>query len=240
MADPHATMELAERISRTTALPMLGAVVASCALDTGYPLATIGALCLVSTLVALARHRRPRSFMPTLVTLGRGLLTCVLIGEGAAFSGETIAVCITVVFGLDGLDGLLARRMDSVSVLGERLDMETDALLVMGSCFLLVLHSELGLWALTGGVLRYAYVLVIWALGAHGEAPRSPFARYAFAVSLSSLALGFVIPGPARAFGPAVATTVLVVSFGRSFYWSLRGDSARRSQSKSTSEPSSK
>lgn len=233
-------MQLAESVSRFTAAPLLCAVLAACVLRDPRPLAITGALSLCMTLIMLARPARPRTFVPTLVTAGRGALTCVLIARGPAWSGPVIATGILTVFALDGLDGWLARRMDSVSVLGERLDMETDSLLVLGTCLLLVLQRNLGLWALASGLLRYAYVLVLWISGARREEPRSSWGRYAFGLSLSSLTLGFVTPDAAKSVGPALATAILTASFGRSFYCAFRGASARKSQSNSTSEPSEK
>jgi len=239
-ANAASVTELAEHASRLTAVPLIGGVLAACVLQAGWPLSLAGALSLFVTLFMLAQRERPRSWLPTLVTAARGALTCLLIARGPSWSGPAIAAGIFVVFTLDGLDGLLARRLNSVSVLGERLDMETDALLVMGACLLLVLERELGWWALTSGLLRYAYVLVMWISGARGEAPRSSWGRYAFGSSLSLLTLGFLAPDGARSLGPALATAILLASFGRSFYWSFRGDSVRKSQSKSTSEPSEK
>ncbi len=232
-------MELAESLSVKTAFPILLSVAATVFLGSGWPLALCGAISLFSTLLLLARVDRPRSYLPTFVTCFRAAIACGLFAFGVRENGAAIALGVLTVFTLDGLDGYLARRLRSASVLGARLDMETDSFLVMGVCTLLHLRG-LGLWVLTSGLLRYGYVLFVYTFGARGEAPRSNFARYAFGTSLTGLTLGFLISGPYASYGPVCATAVLLYSFGRSFYWSLRVDGVRVSQSNSTSAPNEK
>ncbi len=236
------SVQLGEHVSAQAAVPMLAAVAMGAALGSGWPLALTGGLTLLLTLLILARVDRPRSYLPTLVTGIRGCIACALIAFGQSLDGPVVALGIMIVFALDGLDGYLARRMHSASVLGARLDMETDSLLVMGACTLLLLRGEMGAWVLTSGLLRYSYVLFVRCFGSRGEAPRSNFARYSFGLAVTGLTLGFLPLGAFTSAGPAFATTVLLYAFGRSFYWSLQGGSLqggalRVSQSYSTSAP---
>lgn len=175
-----------------------------------------GLALLVVQLRAFAAHSR----WPDLITGSRVLLT-----SGLAWSGlqQTAAVqmgLVLTIFVLDGLDGLLARRTHSTSKPGAHFDMESDAYLVLVVC---TLHLFLGTgsWVLTGGLLRYVYVLTTGVLAPRGEAPRSRFGRYAFATSLGLLTTGL---WPGRLAQPlaALGTLVLCWSFARSFYWSFR------------------
>lgn len=234
------SMQLGEQLSLWSAPPILLSVAATLTLESGWFLALTGAVSLCVTFLRLARVDRPRSYLPTAVTGFRAAITCTLIALGNSLPGEWTAATILTVFTLDGVDGYLARRLHSASVLGARLDMETDSLLVMGACTLLFMRGDLGAWVLTCGLLRYGYVLFVGTFGARGEAPRSNFARYAFGIALTGLTLGFLPVGALSSLGPAFATCVLLYSFGRSFYWSLRATSVRVSQSNSTSVPNEK
>lgn len=172
-------------------------------------LALLGPLALGWLVHRLRRFAAP-SPLPNFVTAIRVLLTSAL----ALY--ELGAALVVAVFVLDGLDGLLARRLDSASQQGAHFDMEADGYLVLVVCVLLA--ERVGPWVLIGGLLRYAFVLVTWRIPSRGEAPRSSLARYAFALSLA----GYVSAMLAHAWLPAaLATLVLCASFGRSFWWSL-------------------
>jgi phosphatidylglycerophosphate synthase len=104
--------------------------------------------------------------------------------------------------------------------LGGHFDMESDGYLVLMLCSLLAARG-IGPWVLTGGLLRYAYVIATSLFRSRGEAPPSRFGRYAFSLSLTALTLALVA-GDGRANGLALfATGVLAWSFGRSFYWAF-------------------
>ncbi len=186
------------------------------------PFACIGLIGLLSLTARLRRLEPPSSWLPTIVTLGRAVVTFLLAFAGPVLDGWVVMGVTFAVCGADALDGHLARRLNAASRLGARVDMESDAFLVMTVCVLHALRGELGAWVLTGGALRYAYVLFVELFGARGEAPRSNWARYSFAIAVSALALAF-LPLGGLAFGlSAMATLIFIVSFARSFYWSLR------------------
>ncbi|MEZ5583441.1 MAG: CDP-alcohol phosphatidyltransferase family protein [Candidatus Competibacteraceae bacterium] len=68
-----------------------------------------------------------------------------------------ILIAISVVL-LDGVDGWLARRSNTVSDFGARFDMETDALLIAVLALLVWRLDKVGVWILLAGALRYLFV----------------------------------------------------------------------------------
>ena len=99
----------------------------------------------------------------TWVTLARGwllvpfagLLFVAPVGETVAWiSGGLFAVAAL----LDVVDGALARRTDSVSELGGRLDTEVDSLLVLLGAVAVVIAGSASVLFLAVGVARYAFV----------------------------------------------------------------------------------
>ncbi len=160
--------------------------------------------------------------MPTGITALRGAMTALLALAGLYLGGWSIAAVVLTVFALDGLDGRIARSTYSVSRLGGHLDGETDALLTAVVCVLLFLRGPFGAWVLTAGFLRYVYVVVVRFVSSQGLAPRSEFAARAFGIALTGLTLGFLPLGPLSQAMPALATLLLLWSFGRSFYWSFK------------------
>jgi phosphatidylglycerophosphate synthase len=230
----------AERISLHIAPGIVAAVVLSLALDLPQILGVTVILSLAYLTARLWPLDRPRTPYPTLVTWARVLITASLTAFGRALPGEQLALFVLIVFILDGVDGNLARATNSSSLVGGRLDMECDALLVMSVCLLLTLRGDAPPWVLTCGLLRYAYVLAVAMFEARGEEPKSQIARFAFGISLTGLGMGFLEVQALSRLGPALATALLLYSFGRSFYWSFAGTDARKSQSNSTSVPSEK
>lgn len=121
-------------------------------------------LIVVMVLLYLGFHSKARLFGPAnRITLARAALVALLIGFiGHAAGAEQIAWVIillaTLAMILDGLDGWLARRTNSVSAFGARFDMETDALLIMVLAILLWQAQKTGLWVLLAGGLRYLFI----------------------------------------------------------------------------------
>lgn len=204
------------------AVLMLGALVGSIALGRSEPLALAGALGLGLVTLRLWPIEPPKRALPTLVTALRILLTAALGFWGTLLTGELIVAGVLVVFGLDGLDGLLARRLGGVSRLGAQLDNEGDAFLVAVVCLLSWLTKHFAAWILIAGFLRYAYVLTVRFIPSRGQVPASKLATRSYGISLSLFLLGFLeVPVVSRG-APLMATLLLIWSFSRSFYWSLR------------------
>ncbi len=160
------------------------------------------------------------------VTLARATLVggvTALVAEGV--TGPRIVVLVTigtVALALDGLDGYLARRNNTVSVLGARFDMEVDAFLIL---VLSVLVSQsLGVWVLAIGLMRYAFVAaaaVVPRLRAQLPFSRARKVVAAMQGGLLVAAAAPFVPGPLAVLMVAVALVALLWSFGRDVRWLL-------------------
>lgn len=218
MSEPDAAFaEAARRASLGVALALIAAVAAALALATLAPLALVGPLALALLVRRLAPWGAPRA-LPNLITAVRVILTAGLALGAPRLGAGACAVGVAVVFALDGLDGMVARRAGLSARQGAHFDMEADAYLVMTVCAL-NLAAGAGPWVLVGGLLRYAYAIAAACWPRGGEAPRSRFGRYAFAGSLSALTAALVLAPPASTALAALGTAILVASFGRSFAW---------------------
>ena len=70
----------------------------------------------------------------------------------------SLVVLATVAAVVDAADGPLARASGMASAFGARFDMETDALLILVLCVLIVQFGKAGPWVLAAGLMRYAFV----------------------------------------------------------------------------------
>jgi phosphatidylglycerophosphate synthase len=169
--------------SRAHAPAMLAASAWSVLVGRPWP---VGVAALLSFAVLLVRFRgawaaERRIAAPNLVT---ALRLAIMLAVGVFLhgaSGVFWAGAVGLVFALDGLDGWLARRGDATSAFGAHFDMETDALTALVVTFELWTRGQLGAWILTGGLLRYLYVVAVALVPPRaGEMPRSKFGRRAF------------------------------------------------------------
>ena len=110
-----------------------------------------------------------------LSTLGWGnhlsMLRSLIIGLLAGFlfsptAGTSltwlIALLYTVATVADWLDGYVARKTNHVTELGQRLDMEFDAMGVAVVSFLAVSYGQLPPWFLSVALARYLFVFTLW------------------------------------------------------------------------------
>ena len=151
------------------------------------------------------------------------LLRVALLGglPPAADLGALPVIGLCLLFlGSDALDGWLARRADQSSTFGAFLDKETDALFLLLLCAVAAVQNRLPLWILGVGLLRYAFVVVVFLLDPPEKTEeRSNLARYLYGGMVTALLLSF-LPYPAI-YRPLVlvAAGALAVSFGRSLWW---------------------
>jgi phosphatidylglycerophosphate synthase len=215
--------------SRAHALAMLTASAAALATGSAWPATLIGAASLCAY-VALHRER----WTPTGRLGAANALTLLRLLAISALPllvrppGPAAALLVLAVFALDGVDGWLARRYRDASAFGAYFDMECDALLVLSCALVLDQSGRLPAFVLLPGLLRYAYVVLLWLwparqprTEARAEAPRSRIGRYAFALIVVSFIVSLWPLVPWHRPLAAVATASIVYSFGRSMYWSL-------------------
>ena len=169
----------------------------------GHPHARFGAANLVTTLRA------------AVVVV---LAAAVVQGGQGAISGWAAVALAAGALTLDGLDGLVARRLGHASAFGARYDMEVDAALALVLAVLIWRTEPQGAWILALGLPRYAFLLAARLdpdLG--GPLPPSQ-ARQAVCVQQIATLVALLVPGMPTALGTALAAASLATlawSFGR-------------------------
>ena len=153
------------------------------------------------------------------VTLTRAVLVCGVAGLTAGSgSGRVLVTLCAVALVLDAVDGQVARRTGTVSPLGARFDMETDAFLIL----VLSIHvaRDLGWWVLGIGAARYLLLLVRvasrWMPWLHGQVPPRRWRKAVAAhqgIALT-VATAEVLPATAATVAVAAGLVLLLVSFG--------------------------
>nr|WP_181780264.1 CDP-alcohol phosphatidyltransferase family protein [Pseudonocardia pini] len=155
-----------------------------------------------------------------LVTLGRAVLVggvTALVADGLWTGQIATAVLVpvaAVALALDAVDGKVARRTGTVSELGARFDMETDAFLIM--VLSVQVATVLGPWVLVIGALRYLFVAAGWVLPwLTGSLPPRLSAKTIAA------AQGIVLIVAASGLAPLLAAAVLVAAALAALVWSF-------------------
>jgi phosphatidylglycerophosphate synthase len=162
----------------------------------------------------------------------RAAYAAILLGYGgfAAWCALPISdglrwyfvVCGLAALALDGVDGLLARRFGLESDFGARFDMETDAAIMLGLSFWVLLCAQAGSWVLVSGALRYMFIAGGWlwpVLAA--PLPRRKRRQTVCVAQTLVLLLALappVLPG-AAGLVCGLALALLAVSFGIDIAW---------------------
>ena len=189
-----------------------------------YFLAAVGAgVAVVGNAAASVLNRKPRlTTAADRVTLIRAVLVacCAAVTVPALFGGAgpgaPVVVLGAAAFLLDAVDGAVARRFACVSPAGGRLDVQTDAALVLVlSCAAALV---VGPWVLAIGLMWYAFVAAGWIR--HELRRMLPVKRLrkvigAFQPFALLLALTPGVPGGIGMAAVIVALVALVASFGR-------------------------
>jgi len=181
-------------------------------------------------LALTARHLQTPAFgVANAITLVRGALTLLLaslIGVAAnEVIGWTVVIVAVIAVALDGVDGWFARTRNEASAFGARFDMETDALLILVLAALVWQFDKAGVWILTAGLLRYAFVLASYPLPWMERALPPSRRRQAVCVLQIVALIGALLPRvpPAWSSGIALASLVLLVgSFALDVVWLAR------------------
>lgn len=192
--------------------------------------AALGYLVVSSVLVSRGLRRRgsTRFGAANAVTATRSMLVGVATGIvvtslTAGISSVLLVTIVAVALALDGVDGYVARRTDSVSELGARFDMEVDAFLLLVLC---VYDARfVGGWVLAIGLMRYAFVAATWVLPILGRTlPYRYWRKVVAAVCGIVLAViaAQVLPPVFDVIAAAGALLLLLESFGRDVLWTVR------------------
>jgi phosphatidylglycerophosphate synthase len=148
------------------------------------------------------------------------LITGIVVASFVApIAGELLVAIVVPALLLDAVDGWVARRTNSTSELGARFDMEVDAFLLLAlSAYV---SETLGAWVLAIGLMRYAFVVVGWALPwLRGELPFRYWRKVVTAVQGIALTIAATRLLPALdVVVVAMALALLVESFGRDVIW---------------------
>lgn len=211
-----------------TVLSALGVGILLVQVGGASPLGSVAAVISGLTLVAVGVlnivRRRPLFSTPAdRVTLSRAVLgggcatvvVLALLGVVPPRSWWLFLLAAPAVL-LDAVDGAVARRTGTASEPGSRLDMETDAALLV--VFSVPLAMVLGPWVLAVGLMRYVFV----AASRFRPPLRAPldysrFRRIVAAVQsvVMVVALVPVVPVPVATVVVALALLLLTVSFAR-------------------------
>jgi phosphatidylglycerophosphate synthase len=190
---------------------------------------SVGMLCALTTNAILTRalaRSRATAFGPAnWVTLARSTVVAgvaALIAEAFVQAAPMTAVVMLTVIALvlDTVDGRVARRTASATAVGARFDMEVDAFLIL--VLSAYVAQSVGLWVLTIGAARYAFVAAGWLLPWLRESP-PPRYWYKFVAALQGIVLTIVIadilPGPGNVAALTLALVLLGESFGHEVWW---------------------
>ena len=155
------------------------------------------------------------------LAVGVAALTAASLQRGVAVA--TLVTLASIALALDFVDGWIARRTATESVLGARLDGEVDAFLILALS--IEVAPSAGAWVLAIGLARYAFLAAGWALPwMRAALPRRDWRKTVAAsqgVALVIGASGVVPPTVSRVF-LAVALAMLAESFGRDVWWLWR------------------
>lgn len=188
----------------------------------------------VSIVMTIAAHHPFERFgWPNRLTLTRLVLTSLVSGVVSAVAEGPLTDpaawlflgLVAIALALDGVDGLLARRLRMESPFGARFDMEVDALLILLLSLTAWMQAKAGIWVLLIGAMRYGFVAAGW-LWPPLNRPLPPSMRrkavcVAQGLALAALLAPVVTPPASEAIAMA-ALLSLVYSFAVDVMWLVR------------------
>ncbi|MEK6476598.1 CDP-alcohol phosphatidyltransferase family protein [Catalinimonas sp. 4WD22] len=123
----------------------------------------------------------------------------------------------------DGLDGYFARKYNTVSEFGDFFDKETDAFFVLAFCIILMKQGLAGSWVLIPGLMRYAFVLILFLFNIENISLSKSYRRRFIGMWFMGTIMGcFVLPRPFYTAAMLFATTMLAYSFMKDIYLMLK------------------
>lgn len=217
-----------QRWTRYHALAIFTTFLVAIALNTAVPLAIVGFLSFV---YLIWQHQVVESDRGLLyfwqipanwVTLIRVIVICVVGIYYDRLSPINIGIFGIIILISDKLDGYLAQRYKTTSVVGAQFDQETDAFFISVYSLILYLDNYLGLWVVLLGLLRYLNILALVILKQqHKKEPRLLVARLIATMVMTALLIPFFTPK--WLYTPYVAFSVLclVLSFAYTFSYQV-------------------
>lgn len=211
---------LGVQLAVLTALTQVGINLAGWLLGLGYGLGVT--VLLGRGLVRAGRSRLGPADKVTLVrsTFVGGVLALVASDFGSQAQVAALVGLAAVALVLDGVDGRVARRTGTASVLGARFDMEIDAMLIL----ILSVNAgrSVGWWVLFIGAARPLFLAaaLVWPW-LRGDLPVRYWAKVVAVLQgivLIVVAVD-VLPVAIHAVLCLMALALLVESFGRSIWW---------------------
>jgi phosphatidylglycerophosphate synthase len=213
-----------ERWSLVNAVVMLLATSVALWTQAVWPLVLVGTGSLAGLVVLAQQQWTPSGrfgWANRTTALRLGVLCLLpLVPESAAWGVAALGLAVLVA---DGIDGWLARHLELTSEFGEFFDKETDTLFLLTLCALAVFWDALPVWAMGIGILRYVFVVTLFALQPRAsKEERSSLASLIYVGMFVAMLTAF-LPYPAL-YQPLVlmATVALLFSFGRDFWWIVR------------------
>ncbi|WP_255190821.1 CDP-alcohol phosphatidyltransferase family protein [Natronobeatus ordinarius] len=200
---------------------------------TGRFLVGVGVMLAVEVLIVRrtieVTHRRAgpqRLTLATVVTIHRGVVLAVLAGVLALENptGTLVwapGVLFALAASLDAVDGAVARATDAVTELGDRLDVELDALTVLAGATAAVVAGSAPIAFLAVGLARYCFVVGTWLRRRRGlpvaPLPPSQGRRLLGAAAMVAICLALLpVPGPRPSWYLTTAVMVpFLLNFGR-------------------------
>lgn len=191
------------------------------------------AMALVTGRSLLRTYPHARLGVGNLVTLSRtGIIAALfaplavpgLLGSDTRTAWMVLAIAIFSLC-LDGVDGYFARRQQLVSAFGARFDMEVDSVFALLLAVLALQSGKAGAWVLILGGMRYLFLLAALFLPWLNNPLPERFSRKLICVIQIGVLIAMLAPilsGPLSWALAAIATALLVYSFGRDIVWLAR------------------
>jgi len=188
-----------------------------------------GLACAGAISLALARGRAlwgsDRLGPADWVTLTRAALTVGVAALVADAFPESVPAALLVSLAsialvLDAVDGQVARRTQTTSALGARMDGEVDAFLIL--VLSVYVAGSVGAWVLAIGAARYAFLVAGYVLPwLHAPLPARHWRKVVCAAQgiVLTIAAAEVLPLALTQAALGFALVLLAESFGRDVWW---------------------
>jgi len=195
----------------------------------GWVVGAASALVIDATLARALRSNPDARLGPAgWVTLARASLVVGVVALAASSfeRDEAVATLValsSLALALDFVDGRVARRTDTTSALGARMDGEVDAFLILALS--VAVAPSTGYWVLAIGVARYAFLAGEWAFAwMRTPLPQRPWRKVVAATQGITLtvAAAEILPVALIRAALAVSLALLAESFGRDVWWLWR------------------